>query len=272
MRRPGSGTLIPSLLNYLRLTTPALSRIEFVLATSTVVAGLSFWTWADFVDVHHNARTKVSTAALAMDELVRRSLQAIDVVLETVVARAAEQGLDRLGSEPEREHLRRMTSRLPETGAIFIADKTGGRGVSLANLIRAELEPYAAGTNTSFDGPTIYLSPSATHAIAMVIHELTTNAAKYGALSRPNGRVSVRWVLATKERTGEMLTIEWAETGGPEVLPARPGYGSSVIRDLLAYELGGRADLVFAADGVRCTIDLPAQAAVEASEHNPNPR
>ena len=125
MRRPGSGTLIRSLLNYLRLTTPALSRIEFVLATATIVAGLSFWTWADFLDVRRNAEAKVSTAALAMDELVRRSLLAIDVVLESVVARAAEQGVDRLGSEPEREHLRRMANRLPETGAIFIADKTG---------------------------------------------------------------------------------------------------------------------------------------------------
>jgi hypothetical protein len=69
-----------------------------------------------------------------------------------------------------------------------------------------------------------------------------------------------------------MLTIEWVEIGGPEVLvPARPGYGSSVIRDLLAYELGGKADLFFAPGGVRCTIELPVQATVEASEQNASP-
>ena len=56
-----------------------------------------------------------------------------------------------------------------------------------------------------------------------------------------------------------MLRIEWRETGGPDVAaPAREGYGSNVIRDLLVYELGGRANLVFAADRVRCTIELPA--------------
>jgi len=130
------------------------------------------------------------------------------------------------------------------------------RSVSVADLVRTELRPYATGTNTSVDGPRADLLPATSYALAMVLHELATNAAKYGALSQPGGHVSVRW-----RQTADMLTIEWKETGGPRVVgPARQGYGSTVIRDLLTYELGGRVDLAFESDGVRCTIQLPVNA------------
>ena len=93
----------------------------------------------------------------------------------------------------------------------------------------------------------------------MVFHELSTNAAKYGALSQSGGRVSVRWTVVAEHTPGATLRIEWQETGGPEVVvPVRKGYGTSVIRDLLVYEPGGRVDLVFSPGGVRCTIQLPA--------------
>jgi two-component sensor histidine kinase len=132
------------------------------------------------------------------------------------------------------------------------------RGVDLANLIRAELEPYTSGTNINIEGPAVFLTPTASHALAMVLHELATNAAKYGALSRVAGSVSVRWTLPAEHRPGGMLRIEWQEAGGPKVtVPVRKGYGTGVIRDLLAYGHGGRVDLVFAASGVRCTIELP---------------
>lgn len=112
------------------------------------------------------------------------------------------------------------------------------RGVNLTSLIRAELAPYATATNTNLDGPTIHLRPEATHAVAMVMHELATNAAKYGALSQPDGQVSVRWRLAAKPPAGSVLDIQWEETGGPAVTgPERQGYDSRVVRDLLSYEL-----------------------------------
>src|SRR5215510_11393090 len=130
------------------------------------------------------------------------------------------------------------------------------RSVSVADLVRIELRPYATRTNSSIDGPRADLLPAASHAVAMVLHELATNAAKYGALSRAGGHVSVRWT-----QTADMLRIEWKETGGPPVVaPARQGYGSTVIRDLLTFEMGGRVDLEFESDGVRCTIQLPANA------------
>jgi two-component sensor histidine kinase len=93
-----------------------------------------------------------------------------------------------------------------------------------------------------------------------VLHELTTNAAKYGALSKPEGRVAVCWRLASNGQAPGPLTIEWHEAGGPPVqAPRNAGYGTSVIAELLPYELGGAARLAFNQEGVQCRLDIPAK-------------
>jgi two-component sensor histidine kinase len=134
--------------------------------------------------------------------------------------------------------------------------------VSLADLIGQELAPYAAAGNTVVEGPHVALTAAATQALAMVLHELATNAAKYGALSTPQGRVSVRWEWRSNGRLPASLKLEWHEQGGPVVtVPAQAGYGTSVIRDLIPYELGGTVDLKFAPDGVRCIVVIPEEQA-----------
>jgi two-component sensor histidine kinase len=105
----------------------------------------------------------------------------------------------------------------------------------------------------------VMLTAAATQAVAMVLHELVTNAAKYGALSSPDGRVSVQW---DPDGAGATLTIAWRETGGPTIPPsAQSGYGTSLIRDLIPHELGGTVDLVMETEGVRCTIVIPLNQA-----------
>jgi two-component sensor histidine kinase len=95
--------------------------------------------------------------------------------------------------------------------------------------------------------------------MAMVLHELTTNAAKYGALSTRNGRVSIRWDEQPNGHSRSHLVFEWQEIGGPPVeAPDKPSYGTTTIRDLIPYEFGGTVDLVLASDGVRCRLELPA--------------
>jgi PAS domain S-box-containing protein len=130
-------------------------------------------------------------------------------------------------------------------------------GVGLTDLIRRQLAPYATGANTTISGPDVMLTSVQTQAVAMVIHELVTNAAKYGALSRPDGSVSVSW-----DRTGTevaaMLMITWLELGGPQIAaPVEFGYGSRLIRGLIPYELGGTVDLKFSAAGACCRIAIP---------------
>jgi len=136
------------------------------------------------------------------------------------------------------------------------------QGVSLADLIRSELAPYATVGNTTLEGPTALLTAEATQPVAMVLHELATNAAKYGALSMPEGQVWVRWSM--KPGAEQTLLIDWRETGGPKVVePSSRGYGSDLIRELVEYELGGNITLAFAADGVWCTFAIPARWTAE---------
>jgi two-component sensor histidine kinase len=132
------------------------------------------------------------------------------------------------------------------------------QSVNLAHLVRQELAPCAAAANTTFAGPDIFLTADAAPPVASVLHELVTNAAKYGALSNPEGHVSVQWRQRDNGRVAGPLVIDWEETGGPPV-PASipPGYGTSVIKELIAYELGGVVDLVFAPEGVHCRLEIP---------------
>jgi PAS domain S-box-containing protein len=133
-------------------------------------------------------------------------------------------------------------------------------GVDLAELVRGELSPCMRNGNTLIDGPAIDVSADSVQTVAIVLHELTTNAAKYGALSNLSGRISVRWHWQPNGDARDGLVFEWSETGGPPVvIPSAPGYGTSVIRDLIPYELGGTADYVLAADGVRCKFEIPAK-------------
>jgi PAS domain S-box-containing protein len=133
-------------------------------------------------------------------------------------------------------------------------------GLPLRGLIERELEPYAMTDNMAIDGPDLALNAEAGQALAMVVHELVTNAAKYGALSVERGRVSVCWRLAPENGSGAHLALDWPESHGPTSAPsARAGYGTSVIRDLIPYELGGHADLAFPPEGVRCRLQIPAR-------------
>jgi PAS domain S-box-containing protein len=133
-------------------------------------------------------------------------------------------------------------------------------GLRLRELIERELEPYATGSNLEIGGPDVVLQAEAGQALAMVVHELVTNAAKYGALSVEGGSVTVHWTLAAENGCGGQLAIDWREAGGPQVASsARVGYGTSVIRDLVPYELGGSADLAFRTEGVCCHLEVPAR-------------
>src|SRR5262245_17169039 len=132
------------------------------------------------------------------------------------------------------------------------------RGASLAEIVRREFAPYTRG-NTEAKGPTVRLKAEATQALATVLHELTTNAVKYGALSNGSGRVSVRWRWL-QNGSHDRLLIEWEEIGGPPVqAPSRSSYGTSIIRELIPFEFGGAVELSFANEGTRCRLEIPGE-------------
>jgi PAS domain S-box-containing protein len=134
------------------------------------------------------------------------------------------------------------------------------QGVPLRELLGRELAPYTSTSNTCTEGPEVILRPEAAQTTASVLHELTTNAAKYGALSRRAGRVSVRWYRTANGPGPGPLAIEWLETGGPLVeVPLNSGYGRTVITELVPYELGGTARLQFSPEGVQYRLEIPAK-------------
>jgi two-component sensor histidine kinase len=136
-------------------------------------------------------------------------------------------------------------------------------GASLVTVLENELSPFEDKQDERFrlDGPDIELPPRYVLALGMTLHELTTNAAKYGALSVENGRVDIAWRVATGDSGACRLTLEWRESGGPSVKePRRRGYGTRLINGGVTQELGGTVRLAFDPAGLRCTIDVPLDA------------
>lgn len=133
-------------------------------------------------------------------------------------------------------------------------------GASLERVVRDSTEHLGDQERFTLSGPPVWIAPRAALALALALHELGTNAAKYGALSRDGGRVDVGW----RETGDGKLIVEWKERGGPPVTPpARRGFGSRLIEQGLAGDLGGAAEIAFEPDGLRCTI-AASLAAVRA--------
>lgn len=128
-------------------------------------------------------------------------------------------------------------------------------GADMLAVVRASLRPHIGGARErlTFEGPDLRLRPKGAVALSMALHELGTNALKYGALSIENGRVSLGW--STK---GGRFRLAWREHGGPPVTtPARTGFGLRMIERGLSAELQGDVRIDFQPDGVVCTIDAP---------------
>ncbi|MET0293772.1 MAG: sensor histidine kinase, partial [Phenylobacterium sp.] len=129
-------------------------------------------------------------------------------------------------------------------------------GADLRHLLEEELRPfqYGAAASAGLTGPKIALRPQAAQSVAMAAHELTTNAAKYGALSRPDGRVEIAWQGG---RGGEPLTIRWRELGGPPVQPPTGrGLGLTVVERAVSGGLHGQARFDWRPEGLVCELTL----------------
>ena len=148
-----------------------------------------------------------------------------------------------------------------------VLTREGWSAASLGEIIGIAVAPFASPPESRFDieGPDLRIAPKTAVSLSMALHELCTNASKYGALSSDAGRVSITWRVSRNEEPPRLL-LQWIERGGPKVeSPARRGFGSRMIEKGLAAELGGKVLLDFLPEGVMCSIDAPLpQADVEA--------
>jgi PAS domain S-box-containing protein len=129
-----------------------------------------------------------------------------------------------------------------------------GAGAELGSLAEQELAPYSRDERKRIDGPIVVLQPDLAQAIAVALHELATNAAKYGALSVPEGQVRVEWSRSADGR----VVLRWTEAGGPPVTPpTRKGFGTHVMEAMIRGHMGGDVRLDWRAEGLACEIILP---------------
>lgn len=127
------------------------------------------------------------------------------------------------------------------------------QGAEIRKLIDEELAPYALGEQVVLSGPEIQLLPATAQTVALALHELITNSAKYGALSAQSGRLKVDW-----EDQAGLLRIGWAETGGPPVeKPTTRGFGTRSVIASIESQLGGKAEFDWRAEGLVCGLQVP---------------
>jgi len=140
------------------------------------------------------------------------------------------------------------------------------RGAAIDHLAAAELGAIAPG-QTSWEGPELFLTPRAANALSLALHELATNAVKFGALSVDTGHVALRWTA----RKGGGFELSWTETGGPTVTaPARRGFGSTLLEQVTPRELNGDVQVNYRPAGVSVRLRAGAQAVAERPDIVPD--
>ncbi len=172
-------------------------------------------------------------------------------ILATVIAIARQTiGRDKANHEDVEAFTNRLSSLSRAQDLLVHAD---WQQADLRAIVQQALSPYPADA-FAVSGPSVFLPPKAVVSLSLALHELATNAAKYGALSVLGGQVSISWKF---ERVGDdRLTIIWEERGGPEVMPpARKGFGSTLVERLLAAELKGQTKFSYEKSGVICVIE-----------------
>lgn len=194
------------------------------------------------------------------DSLTRELNHRVKNTLANVLSIAA---LTRRRSRDMDEFNESFTDRIRALSATHdLLGQADWRHAELGEIVRSELAPYLRGdvSHAYISGPEISLAPNDAMSIGLALHELATNAAKYGAFSTPSGRVYVTWKMLGMDRA-ELL---WREEGGPEVKePQRRGLGRDLIEKVVAHELGAEINLQFLPEGVRCALHVPVRKNTE---------
>ena len=209
-------------------------------------------------------RTEMKVAAEHQQLLVHELNHRVKNTLATVQAFTTQTLRSATSLAEAREAITARLIALAKAHDVLTAEQWSG--ADLAEIVADALRLHSAdGRRCVWHGNPIRVSPRIALALAMLLHELATNAIKYGALSTPHGRVGVTWQISESEDqhagTGLRLRLRWEERDGPPVqMPTRKGFGSRMIERSLAQELAGEARLSYEPEGVVCALDIPLEA------------
>jgi two-component sensor histidine kinase len=218
------------------------------------------------VPVHDRGGRIIAAVSIVYDitelrEAVRRQQVLLDEVnhrvkntLATVHSIAR---LSAASADSVKEYLTSFEHRLHALSAAYnLLTQNNWEGADLRDIVERTLAPYSTDGRLSIEGPAAMLSPKHSLALAAAIQELTTNAAKYGALSIPAGTVAISWALNDLGA----VTLDWREIGGPQVKePTRRGFGSKLIQDVLAADSGWKVKVEYLPGGVHCTLTFDSR-------------
>jgi two-component sensor histidine kinase len=218
--------------------------------------GQTQWVVGTNLDVTEQ-KNRDSHVQFLMGEINHRAKNLLAVVMSVA---------HQTGGGANAEFVRKFSARIQSLSAsqdILVANKW--TSVELENLVRAQLDHFKdlIGNRITVGGDTVYLSPAAVQTIGMALHELTTNASKYGALSNGSGRVAITWQHVPCAASGR-LVINWNEFDGPSVVaPQRKGFGSTVTGEVVRMSLGGQVTTDFSSTGFSWQLDCPIENVID---------
>ena len=194
----------------------------------------------------------------------RQTLLAREVDHRAKNALALAQSIVRLTrGENVKTYVRSVEGRINALARVHtVLSLSSWQGAEIRKLIDEELAPYSSGDQIALCGPEVQFEPATAQTVALALHELVTNSAKYGALSALSGRLSVSW-----ENQAGVLKIVWVETGGPRVeKPASRGFGTRSVIASIESQLGGQAEFDWRPEGLVCCLSVPLLPRALASD------
>ncbi|WP_255530502.1 CHASE domain-containing protein [Novosphingobium sp. NBM11] len=206
-------------------------------------------------ELNHRVKNTLANV-LSIIALTRRRATSLDSFADSLEGRICQRRATSLDSFAD--SLEGRIRALSATHDLLTQSEWGATPIRA--IVKAEMAPYAqdAERHLVLDGPDVDLAPNDALSLGLAIHELATNAAKYGALSVEDGQVSVRWAMVADN----LARIEWQERGGPAVSVSgrrERGFGTDLIEKIVAHELRNPVDLRFDPEGVSCTLTVPVR-------------
>jgi two-component sensor histidine kinase len=230
-------SFLPPYTALLPLTTADKINLLSYFAASALI----IWATDHYRKLVKRLRDEEGFRRLAVDELAHRLKNKVATIQAIVGFRLREH-------QQEKDEIVSSLGALMATDDLIIASQ--GKGANLRDILSTEIAPYDA-SRISMTGPDCLLSSKVALTMALLVHELATNAAKYGALSSATGRLSVTWSLS-----GTRLSLAWCESGGPPVVPpTHSGFGTRLFKRALG-QFDGKVDADFAPTGLDCRASL----------------